>query len=250
MDRYIDMHCHILPEVDDGAQSIEETRRMLTAAYEEGIRYIIATPHHHPRRGRAAPPELRRRLKEVREEAAKIGEGMKVFLGTEIYFGQEIPDKLKDKKVLTMNRTRYVLVEFSPSDSFERIHRGIQLIQMKGYIVILAHAERYECLREDIGNVEYLDEMGALIQVNAGSITGSGGRRLKKFVKELLERELVFCVGTDAHDSRKRAPHMKKAAEYVKRKYGEDYARRIFFRNAARILKKKKRNESRKNNEP
>lgn len=249
MERYIDMHCHILPEVDDGAQSMEETRRMLMTAYQEGIRYIIATPHHHPRRGRKAPPELRRQLKKVREEAAGISDRLKVFLGTEIYFGQDIPDKLKENKVLTMNRTRYVLVEFSPSDPFEYIHRGIQRIQMKGYIVILAHAERYECLREHFEHVEYLDEMGVLIQVNAGSITGNGGRKLKKFVKELLERELVFCVGTDAHDNAKRAPHMKKAAEYVKKKYGEDYARRIFFGNAARILKKKKRNESRQSNE-
>ena len=141
-----------------------------------------------------------------------------------------------------------MLVEFSPSDPFEYIHRGIQRIQMKGYIVILAHAERYECLREEFDNVEYLDEMGVLIQVNAGSITGSGGRKLKKFVKALLESEMVFCVGTDAHDNEKRAPHMKKAAEYVKKKYGEDYARRIFFSNAAEMLRKKKRNESRESN--
>lgn len=250
MDRYIDMHCHILPEVDDGAQSMEETRRMLGMAYREGVRYIIATPHHHPGRGRAEPEELRRQLRKVREEAAKISDRLKVFLGTEIYFGQDVPDKLKENKVLTINRTRYVLVEFSPSDSFEYIHRGIQLIQMKGYIVILAHVERYDCLREEFENVEYLDEMGVLIQVNTGSITGRGGRKLRKFVKELLERELVFCVGTDAHDSGKRAPHMKKAAEYVKKKYGEDYARRIFFSNAAEMLREKKRNESRESNEP
>ena len=248
MDRYIDMHCHILPGVDDGAQSMEETRQMLMTAYQEGVRYIIATPHHHPRRGRATPQQLREQLKKVREEAAKISDRMKVFLGTEIYFGQDIPEKLQENSVLTMNRTRYVLVEFSPSDPFEYIHRGIQRIQMKGYIVILAHAERYECLREDFDNVEYLDEMGVLIQVNAGSITGSGGRKLKKFVKALLEREMVFCVGTDAHDNEKRAPHMKKAAEYVKKKYGEDYARRIFFSNAAEMLRKKKRNESRESN--
>ena len=249
MDRYIDMHCHILPEVDDGSQSMEETQQMLMTAYQEGIRYVIATPHHHPRRGKASPPELRRQLKKVREEAAQISDRLKVFLGTEIYFGQDIPEKLKEDKVLTMNRTRYVLVEFSPSDPFEYMHRGIQRIQMKGYVVILAHAERYECLREDIGNAEYLDEMGVLIQVNAGSITGNGGWKLRKSVKQLLERELVFCVGTDAHDNGRRAPRMKKAAEYVKKKYGEDYARRIFFSNAAEMLKKKKRNEPRESNE-
>ena len=171
--------------------------------------------------------------------------GMKVFPGTEIYFGQDIPDKLKAGDVLTMNCTEYVLVEFSPSDPFEYMQQGIQRIQMKGYIVILAHAERYDCLREDIGNAEYFHEMGVLIQVNAGSITGAGGRRIRKYVKELLGRELVFCVGTDAHDDGKRAPRMRRAAEYVAKKYGEEYARRIFFGNAADMLRKKKKNEPR-----
>ncbi|MBM6949099.1 CpsB/CapC family capsule biosynthesis tyrosine phosphatase [Mordavella massiliensis] len=249
MERYIDMHCHILPGVDDGAQNMEDTHRMLQTAYDEGVRYIIATPHHHPRRGRARPQELRQQLRAVREEAEKISDRLKVFLGTEVYFGQDIPDKLKENEVLTMNRTKYVLVEFSPSDPFEYMQQGIQRIQMKGYIVILAHVERYDCMREDIERVEYFHEMGVLIQVNAGSITGNSGRRIRKFVKELLARELVFCVGTDAHDDRKRAPHMKKAAEYVKKKYGEEYARRIFFGNAAEMLKKKKKNESRQSNE-
>ena len=245
MDTYIDMHCHLLPGVDDGARDMEETRRMLKMAYDEGVRYIIATPHHHPRRGKPSTREIARQLQAVREAAHQTGDGMKVFPGTEIYFGQDIPDKLKAGDVLTMNCTEYVLVEFSPSDPFEYMQQGIQRIQMKGYIVILAHAERYDCLREDIGNAEYFHEMGVLIQVNAGSITGAGGRRIRKYVKELLGRELVFCVGTDAHDDGKRAPRMRRAAEYVAKKYGEEYARRIFFGNAADMLRKKKKNEPR-----
>ena len=74
MERFVDAHCHVLPEVDDGAQSMNETRQMLQMAYDEGIRYIIATPHHHPRRGKASPRQLRRQLKLVREEAEKISE--------------------------------------------------------------------------------------------------------------------------------------------------------------------------------
>ena len=86
MDRLVDTHCHILPEVDDGAKNMEETRQMLQEAYEDGIRYIIATPHHHPRRGRKSPKQLRRQLKLVREEAAQISDELRIYLGTEIYF--------------------------------------------------------------------------------------------------------------------------------------------------------------------
>lgn len=241
MERFVDAHCHVLPEVDDGAQSMNETRQMLQMAYDEGIRYIIATPHHHPRRGKASPRQLRRQLKLVREEAEKISEKLRVYLGTEVYFGQDVPDKLKEDKILTMNRTRYVLVEFSPIDSFDYICQGIQQIQMKGFEVILAHIERYRSMREDIGRAEHLADMGVRIQVNAGSITGQSGWKIKRYIKQLMDRDLVFCVGTDAHDPKSRPPQMKKAAEYVKKKYGEEYVRRIFFSNAVVMLKKKKK---------
>lgn len=248
MDRLVDTHCHILPEVDDGARSMEETRQMLQEAYEDGIRYIIATPHHHPRRGRKSPKQLRRQLKLVREEAAQISDELRIYLGTEIYFGQDIPGRLREELILTMNKTKYVLVEFSPGDPFDYICQGIQQIQMKGYEVILAHIERYQCMYKNIENVEHLKHMGVRIQVNADSITGESGWKAKRFVRRLIDERLVFCVGTDAHDPKRRPPRMKKAAEYVEKKCGEDYARRIFFSNPRIMLRKKrKKDESGKN---
>lgn len=248
MDRLVDTHCHILPEVDDGPRNMEETRQMLQEAYEDGIRYIIATPHHHPRRGRKSPKQLRRQLKLVREEAAQISGELRIYLGTEIYFGQDIPERLREEQILTMNRTRYVLVEFSPGDPFEYICQGIQQIQMKGYEVILAHIERYQCMYKNIENAEHLKYMGVRIQVNADSITGESGWKAKRLVRRLIDERLVFCVGTDAHDPKRRPPRMKKAAEYVEKKCGEDYARRIFFSNPRIMLRKKrKKDESGKN---
>ena len=217
---------------------------MLQIAYDEGICYIIATPHHHPRRGSQPPRVLRRQLKLVREEAKKIDEKLRVYLGTEVYFGQDVMDKLKEKKVLPMNGTRYVLVEFSPGDSSDYILQSIQRIQMKGYAVILAHIERYRSLRESMSDTRHLAEMGVRIQVNAGSITGANGWKVKQYMKQLMKEDLVFCVGTDAHNAQNRPPQIKKAAEYVKKKYGEEYMRRIFFSYADVMLKKKKMNES------
>lgn len=244
MSGYIDMHCHILPEVDDGAGSIEETVQMLHIAYQEGIRCIIATPHHHPRRGKTSPEILRKRLTLVRREAKKIDEKFRVYLGNEVFFGQDIPSKLKAGEALSMNKRACVLLEFSPSDNFSYIQQGIQSVQMAGYDVILAHSERYLCLLDDIELAEYLWNMGALIQVNASSITGGAGRTVKKFVRQLLARQMIHCVGTDAHGIEHREPRMKKAAEYVERKYGEEYMRRIFFSNAKELLRKRKENES------
>ena len=118
---YIDMHCHILPGVDDGAKDLAETKKMLEIAYAEGIRCIIATPHHHPHRGKASVENLRERAKLVREAAHEIDERFRVYLGTEVYFGQDVADKLKEGKILSMNRREYVLVEFPPSQTYSYI---------------------------------------------------------------------------------------------------------------------------------
>lgn len=238
MERYIDMHCHILSGVDDGAATMEETEKMLRIAYQEGIRCIIATPHYHPRRGHERPEVLRKKLSLARKAAERIDDKFRIYLGTEIYFGQDMPEKLRAGEVLSMNHRQQILVEFSPSDTFSYIRQGLQHLQLSGYEVILAHAERYQCLVEAFELAEQIWDMGINIQVNAGSITGDSGRRAKQFVKRLMEQDIVFGVGTDAHNADNRAPRMEKAAAYVKKKYGAAYMKKIFYSNAAAMLKK------------
>lgn len=236
------MHCHILPDVDDGAENFSEMVKMLKIAYSDGIRCIIATPHHHPVRGHERPEVLRRQAVLLRDAAHRIDEKFRIYLGSEVYFGQDVLKNLKEKKILTMNRRNYVLLEFSPSDSFDYIRQGVQQIQFGGYQVILAHVERYLCIVDHPEYARELYDMGIHLQVNAASIVG--GRKIRKFVRELLDEELVYCVGTDAHDAKHRAPYMKKAAGYVKKTYGEEYMRRIFFSNAKEMLKKLRSDES------
>ena len=238
MDQYIDMHIHILPEVDDGANDENEMKEMLKIAYKEGIRCIIATPHHHPRRGKEPPEVLRKKAAALLKAAHDIDEHFRIYLGTEIFFGQDVADKLKKGEILTMNRRNYVLVEFSPSEPYGYIRQSLQQLQMAGYEVILAHVERYGCITDEPELAEQLSDMGILLQINAGSITGQSGRRIRKFIRRLMDEDLVFCVGTDAHSAGKRAPRMKKAAEYVKKKYGEAYAAKIFYQNAKQMLRK------------
>lgn len=241
MNHYIDLHSHILPGVDDGAEDLQETMEMLQIAYKEGIRCMIATPHFHPSRGHRSPETMKRKVAIVRKLAEKIDPKFRIYLGTEIYFTQEVPEKLQRGEILTINGTRYVLVEFSPSDSYEHIYRSIQLLQMQGYEVIVAHVERYGSVRADVSFAEDLVKAGALLQINAGSIVGKYGKEAKKYVYSLMDQDLVFGVGTDAHHASSRRPKIKKAAEMVEKSYGEEYRRRIFFDNAASLLRKRKR---------
>ncbi|MFQ7847665.1 MAG: CpsB/CapC family capsule biosynthesis tyrosine phosphatase [Sellimonas intestinalis] len=106
-------------------------------------------------------------------------------------------------------------MEFSPGDEFQYILNAVRKLQMSGHTVIIAHIERYNCLRKDISNVEYLREMGAYLQVNTGSITGSYGRSVKKFLREVLKAHLVQLVGTDAHGSERRTPKGRKHTREV-----------------------------------
>ena len=166
---YIDMHCHILPGVDDGAKDIEEMKEMLKIAYQEGIRCIIATPHYHPRRGKEKPEILIEQAILLRDTAHAIDENFRIYLGTEIYFGQDVIQKLKEKQIMTMNRRNYVLVEFSTAETFSYIQQSLQQLQFSGYEVILAHVERYGCITDNPELAMQLWEMGIHLQINAGS---------------------------------------------------------------------------------
>ncbi len=236
MNGFVDMHCHILPGVDDGAQSVDEMRAMLKIAYQDGTRMIIATPHCHPGRGRSTPQTLIRKMRLLREAAYALDENFRVRLGTEIYYDSDTVEGLRSGQILTMDQTTYILVEFSPSHSFSYIRRGLQELQAAGYDVILAHVERYPDVIADLDHAVEFNEMGIFLQVNAGSITGEAGRSRRKACRELMDEDLIFCVGSDAHGTKERAPKLKKAADTVKKRYGEAYCDMLFSDNIREIL--------------
>ena len=123
--KFIDIHTHILPEVDDGSGSMEETIKMLQLAQEQQIATIIATPHYIPG-GRNVPVEvLRQKLEQVQAEASKVNPNMKLFLGNEIYYSDSVIEDLKAGKILTLADSRYVLVEFSTKDTDQHIYRAL-----------------------------------------------------------------------------------------------------------------------------
>ena len=237
MNQFVDIHCHILPGVDDGSQTPEETKAMLQKAWDEGIQIMVATPHYHKQRGKNDIELIKKQLLLTRKLAKEVNPKMQICLGMEIYYGEDVPELLKEGRVVRIRKSRYILVEFSPGDEFQYILNAVRKLQMSGHTVIIAHIERYNCLRKDISNVEYLREMGAYLQVNTGSITGSYGRSVKKFLREVLKAHLVQLVGTDAHGSERRTPKMQEAYKEVVKRCGEEYADQIFGQNAKKVLR-------------
>ena len=237
MNQFVDIHCHILPGVDDGSQTPEETKAMLQKAWDEGIQIMVATPHYHKQRGKNDIELIKKQLLLTRKLAKEVHPKMQICLGMEIYYGEDVPELLKEGRVVSIRKSRYILVEFSPGDELQYILNAVRKLQMSGHTVIIAHIERYNCLRKDISNVEYLREMGAYLQVNTGSITGSYGRSVKKFLREVLKAHLVQLVGTDAHGSERRTPKMQEAYKEVVKRCGEEYADQIFGQNAKKVLR-------------
>ena len=237
MNQFVDIHCHILPGVDDGSQTPEETKAMLQKAWDEGIQIMVATPHYHKQRGKNDIELIKKQLLLTRKLAKEVHPKMQICLGMEIYYGEDVPELLKEGRVVSIRKSRYILVEFSLGDEFQYILNAVRKLQMSGHTVIIAHIERYNCLRKDISNVEYLREMGAYLQVNTGSITGSYGRSVKKFLREVLKAHLVQLVGTDAHGSERRTPKMQEAYKEVVKRCGEEYADQIFGQNAKKVLR-------------
>lgn len=234
---FTDMHSHIIPFVDDGAASIEEMEAMLKRAYADGTRTLIATPHHHPRRGHKDVQTIEKNFQYVAKAATAIAADFQTVLGTEIYFTQDTIKALETGEVLTINGTRNILVEFSHNHETFFVHQSLQQLQLTGYHVVLAHVERYPSLVADIDEVMTIKKMGIDISVNADSITGKNGWKIKRFVHKLLKEGVVDCVGSDAHDIKNRPPTLKEAYAMVRKKFGEDYADQIFSYNATTLIK-------------
>ena len=230
----VDIHCHILPGVDDGAPDMETSRAMIRDAYEQGVRYIIATPHYRPEMFEPSMKKVIRVYHELRDYAEEVGIGLR--LGCEYYRNEQMIRHLDKKLRPTMLGSRYVLTEFSTNDSFVTVRNYIYELITKGYRPIVAHVERYFCCQEP-ERIQELKKLGAQIQINADSVLGYEGHTIKKFCAGRMKDDLVDFIGSDAHNLERRKMNLGKCATYVRKKMGQDYAEEIFVDNPRRIWK-------------
>lgn len=226
----IDIHSHLLPFVDDGSNSEETSLLLLKNAQDIGVTDVILTPHY--KTGfKKTPEELKEVFSSFVKKKNERNINVNLYLGNEIHYSKNTRKALKDNTVLSLNGTKYVLIEFEyfkPVDVTEVVY-GLLL---DGYIPIVAHVERYAYI--SIGDIIEIKNMGGLIQVNANSFVGDSKRRLKKRVKKLFKLSLVDFVASDEHAKRKNC--LSLAREFVVKKYGNDIANKIFVENAKKII--------------
>jgi protein-tyrosine phosphatase len=237
--QYIDIHSHILPGVDDGSFSMEETMEMLRIAGNEGITTIIATPHYAVGSKNMTIEELINIRNQVQETAKRLGLNYDILLGNEIFYSESVLEDVILGKAMTLADSRYVLIEFGVREHFKTIYHGLQEFVLAGYAPVLAHVERYNCLvkREDL--MKELIKLGSYIQMNSVSLGGRFWNTEAAYHRRLVNKGLVHFIGTDCHNAKLRPPLIEDAYKAVSKHMSDTHIKQIFIENPKKILENK-----------
>jgi len=232
----IDLHCHILPGIDDGALNDEMSLKMAREAVLEGIHTIVATPHHQNGRYLNDKKDIVQYVQGLNELLNKEKIPLTILPGQEIRLYGEILDDYQEEKILTLNDTgKYLFIEFPSSQVPHYAERLLFDIQSKGMFPIIVHPERNSRLLEEPNLLYKFVANGALAQVTAGSVTGHFGKKIKRFSHQLIQSNLVHFVSSDAHNLEGRSFYMREALEVIESEHGQDTVY-TFLENAQYVI--------------
>lgn len=232
----IDIHSHILPGIDDGARTMDESIDIVQELVDQGVTGIIATPHYiTDTYFTSTKQDNEVLLTRLREALLSAGITVDVYLGNEIFIDRDIIDLLQQNIVSTLGGKNYVLVEFSLNEEYPNYVDILGDLIEKGYNVILAHPERYLFTQQDYSLLKDLYDIGVLLQCNVGSFIGQYGKAAEKLAVRLAKENRIFALGSDIHHARgdKRITRaMKKLRKY----YDAGGLERISVKNPSKIL--------------
>ena len=237
----IDMHTHILPELDDGARNMEDSLHMAAIAVQSGVHTLVATSHANT--GGVFEYRLKDYMKQLFSFRKALEEEeipLTVLSGMEIFMTDEVPDMIKEGELLSLNDTDYYLVEFNFGISQEEMDELLDGLMELDIVPIIAHPERYRCVQQSAKGIFYWMEQGCKTQVNRGSIFGRFGESAKRCVDHLLEKRMVTCIASDAHKPYERTTYMADIKDYMERQYSFEYSKKLLYDNPRQILKGKR----------
>lgn len=234
----IDLHCHILPGVDDGAPSMAVALEMARDAWTNGVQAIVATPHC----GKPGENEnfysqkLLLDFRRLQTAIAGMGCGLKIYPGMEIFVTKAFPQQLREGKLLALGGSDYLLVEFYFDESPEFMTQAFQLICGCGLKPIVAHPERYDCIQWRPELAESWADAGVALQLNRGSIQGKLGQAAQSCAWTLLRSGKTHVVSSDGHGSQLRRPELKSVFLELGEKLSWSYASKLLIENPRRVL--------------
>lgn len=229
----VDIHSHILWELDDGSGSMEESIAMMQVARENGTTDIVASPHSNSEF--TYRPELVDH--KIRELTAAIGGSPRILRGCDFHLSVDNLDHLLDQPgTYTINGKQYLLVECPDFHVGKHTETVLQRLVESEIVPVVTHPERNPVLQRNLKRVEEWVELGCLVQVTALSITGGFGRSASAACNKLLERSMVHVVASDAHDPKHRSPNLDTARKAIRSRYGDDAAEILFTESPRNII--------------
>lgn len=231
----VDVHSHLIPNVDDGSKSVSETISLIKEAMNVGFTDIILTPHYMINYYEADLEEAKLWKQKLQEILDKEGIKVNLHLGMEVYITDDLMDKIKQNKITTLSDSKYLLMELPLNSNVHFMDDVIFKLINNGITPIIAHPERYKIVQEDLKIVEKLVETGCLIQSNYASILGYYGKQAKKTMKKLLKNNLINFLGTDTHRENTIYPIVPKSIKKISKIIGEEQTKEL-IENAKIIL--------------
>lgn len=240
----IDIHSHIVFDVDDGPSTIEESLALIGESYRQGVRTIVSTSHRRRELFKTSEEKIYENFKQVKEAAEAKFDDLTILYGGELYYNNALLDKLEHHKVPRMADTQFALIEFSMTTPWKEIHEAVNKVLMLGVTPIIAHIERYNALENKKDRVRELINMGCYTQINSAHVLkprlfGDKYRVFKKRARYFLEKNLVHIVSSDMHNLGPRPPYMDQARDIITRDFGDRRAFDLFEGNAKTLLENK-----------
>lgn len=235
----IDLHCHYLPGIDDGAQTLDEALALARAAVADGITHAVMTPHVHAGVYENRAAGIAAAVAQFRVALAQHGIALAISAGGEVRIGSEIIEMLAAHEIPFLGRLRgerVMLLEMPHGNLPVGAEKFTGWLRKQGVVPLIAHPERNKDVMRNLAKLAPFIEQGCLLQVTAGSLVGHFGAVAERIARELLDRGDIFAVATDAHNLETRPPVMQAARAFLLADAGENAARALTWSNPGSLL--------------
>lgn len=238
----IDIHTHIIFNIDDGCKSIDDSVNTIKKLKELGFSKIFLTPHYMKGSNYQANNDIKiTKYNKLKELVKNENMDIELCLGNEIYINNDIDNLIISKEIYPLNDTRYLLIELPLYNEINGVMDYLYELKLRGYIPIIAHPERYTYFQKNYNKMVELYECGVLFQSNYGSILGIYGKEAKKLLKYALKNDMISFLATDIHSSNfSLIKDFKKATKKIKKIVGNKRFEDLTFNNANKIIDNKK----------
>jgi len=233
----IDLHCHILTGMDDGASDLSESLAMARIAASDGITVSACTPHIVPGLYDNAGPAIRMAVDDLATALADAGIPLHLVTGADVHLAPDLSEGLHSGRVPTLADSRYFLLEPPHHVLPPRLEDMVFQLQAAGYMPIVTHPERLSWVESHYAVLQRLAASGVWMQITAGSLTGRFGKRVRYWGERMLSEGIIQVLATDAHDCVDRPPRLCEARDLVARRLGEETAERLVYTHPMIVLR-------------